>query len=351
MGDLDGAYVALHEALASPARRGDPDAAAVTEHNLAQLFGGPGPPPRRNGNGEDPGGGGWHLPLPVIAAIVAVVLLVPAAVLALNDHNNSKPATADTPQTTTTTTDPAATDRTPPTVTIATPRDGATFTAGTEVRADYRCEDADTCEGPVADGEPIDTTAGDHRFTVRSEDAAGNRTTAVASYHVEPTTTTTPQPEPEILIASPKDGATFPAGTDIVADYKCAHASTCQGDVAPGQPVDAQPGPHTFTVTARGDGGTATKAVSYTVEQPQPEPLAIVVDPTSTKSTDSFPVSFSCTGGTAPVSCEGRLDREPVQSPATIGCGKHTLTVRAADAAGATKDAIDTYFVEGPACG
>jgi hypothetical protein len=71
-------------------------------------------------------------------------------------------------------------DVTPPTVTITTPADGAVFTVGQVVPADYDCADEAggsgraTCAGPVADGDPIDTSLGTHTFTVNATDVAGN---------------------------------------------------------------------------------------------------------------------------------------------------------------------------------
>jgi hypothetical protein len=83
-------------------------------------------------------------------------------------------------------------DATAPTATIASPLDGATFTRGQQVPADYSCADdaqgsgIDTCEGDVGDGTPIDTsTLGLHQFSVVATDLAGNSVEVTAAYTVE----------------------------------------------------------------------------------------------------------------------------------------------------------------------
>jgi hypothetical protein len=93
-------------------------------------------------------------------------------------------------------------DTTPPAITIATPPDGATYTSGQVVNADYSCSDAGvafmtalaggsalddflallvahgsnlghpTCAGAVPAGTPITTSPGPHTFTVTASDLA-----------------------------------------------------------------------------------------------------------------------------------------------------------------------------------
>ena len=82
-------------------------------------------------------------------------------------------------------------DRTAPTVNLRSPVDGAVYFVGEQVTADYDCADEAggsglvSCAGPVADGQPIDTsTAGDKTFTVEARDAAGNSAGASAEYRV-----------------------------------------------------------------------------------------------------------------------------------------------------------------------
>jgi hypothetical protein len=81
-------------------------------------------------------------------------------------------------------------DRTPPTITFASPADGATYRLGQQVWASFTCDDhngsgINGCKGNVADGAPIDTSAyGTKTFTVTAYDRAGNVTRETHTYSV-----------------------------------------------------------------------------------------------------------------------------------------------------------------------
>jgi len=76
-------------------------------------------------------------------------------------------------------------DVTPPVVTIRRPVAGERIGQGTAVAADYSCEGALTCVGPVPPGAPLDTSAvGPVSFAVRAVDDAGNEATGLADYVV-----------------------------------------------------------------------------------------------------------------------------------------------------------------------
>ena len=71
-------------------------------------------------------------------------------------------------------------DRTPPTISIQSPQEGAVFVLGESVAASYSCEDAISC---VAS--PLDTsTVGAKTFTVTAEDASHNVARETRSYRV-----------------------------------------------------------------------------------------------------------------------------------------------------------------------
>ena len=78
------------------------------------------------------------------------------------------------------------------------------FTVGQVVLADYDCADEAggsglaTCAGPVADGDPIDTSLGTHTFTVNATDVAGNPGGATATYLVTAPPDVTPPPSRRI---------------------------------------------------------------------------------------------------------------------------------------------------------
>ncbi len=85
-----------------------------------------------------------------------------------------------------------ASDSRAPTVSLASPADGAVFELGESVTADYECTDEQggsgvaSCTGDVPSGQPIDTSAvGPKSFTVTAEDGAGNRETVTHRYSVE----------------------------------------------------------------------------------------------------------------------------------------------------------------------
>jgi hypothetical protein len=79
-------------------------------------------------------------------------------------------------------------DITPPTITIVTPGEGASYEQGRPVTASYSCVDEDprpSCDGPVANNTAINTsTVGNFDFKVVAKDAAGNEQTATRHYSV-----------------------------------------------------------------------------------------------------------------------------------------------------------------------
>ena len=78
-----------------------------------------------------------------------------------------------------------------PSTTITSPANGASYMKGQIVDAGYACQDGasgpgiSTCAGPVASGQPIDTSsAGPHTFTVTATSADGQTVTRTVSYTV-----------------------------------------------------------------------------------------------------------------------------------------------------------------------
>lgn len=86
----------------------------------------------------------------------------------------------------------AVPDEAAPTIDLRAPADGATFTVGEKVAADYACADEDggsglaTCVGDVPNGDAVDTAAaGPHTFTVTATDVAGNTAVETVNYDVD----------------------------------------------------------------------------------------------------------------------------------------------------------------------
>ena len=85
----------------------------------------------------------------------------------------------------------ANSDPTPPTISITSPVDGATFTLGQAVSASFTCLDAAngsglaSCSGTASSGTPLDTaTVGTRTLAVTATDNAGNTTTITRTYRV-----------------------------------------------------------------------------------------------------------------------------------------------------------------------
>jgi hypothetical protein len=82
-------------------------------------------------------------------------------------------------------------DTTAPTITLGTPRKGATYRLHSKVLAHYSCQDEPggsgvaSCAGTAKDGQPVDTaTPGRKTFVVRATDGAGNTSRKTVAYTV-----------------------------------------------------------------------------------------------------------------------------------------------------------------------
>jgi hypothetical protein len=111
-------------------------------------------------------------------------------------------------------------DRRAPFVSVVAPAVGATYTVGQVVAADYSCQDDGSgllsCSGPVADGQPIDTsTVGAKGFLVTGTDNVGNSGAVNVPYTVTAPTSFTfggflPPVDPLPTVNSMKAGAAVP---------------------------------------------------------------------------------------------------------------------------------------------
>ena len=134
----------------------------------------------------------------------------------------------------------------PPTVHIGSPVDGMVLFAGGWMPASYACaphagRTLVLCEGDVPDGEPVDTSPGAHRFTVRAADDAGATTEVSVGYVVFGSITgSITEPGPHRAGANLTltiDGA-FPAKSDAIAaatatQVSCWNQGVVEGEAAP----------------------------------------------------------------------------------------------------------------------
>ncbi|MDX6676875.1 MAG: hypothetical protein QOE31_927 [Solirubrobacteraceae bacterium] len=328
LGDREPARVALTRAR--DIRRALPDdgAAAVTEHNLRELFGGGGGP--GHGGGER-GGGGTRPPAGIVAAaLAALAAIVAGAIIVLGgsaDDRRFAPIAKEVPR-----------------IVITSPIDGHTYPHGTPIRAQYRCSHARACMGGVRNRVPVNGRAGTHTFTVNATGANGARTASFVTYTVAARGT---RAGARIVITSPIDGHSYPLGTPIRAVYECPGATSCTGGVRNRVPVDGRPGTHDFTVTATGARGAVKRSVTYSVvSHPSPNgPQISISSPIDGKTYDAgtdIPATYRCTGAD---SCTSDDDHDGLTDASP---GPHTFTVKAVGAGGADRTLTATYTVSAP---
>lgn len=166
-----------------------------------------------------------------------------------------------TPLTRTGTTKLTVVDKLAPAVRLTTPADGATFTLGQTVTADYSCTDetngsgVDRCTGPVASGAAIDTaTIGDKTFSVDGSDRAGNTTTVSHTYKV------VAAPAPTIVAAAPPGRINVTLAFDGTRGAKSSTFTLLQ--------VKGAPSGATVDVTCRGKGCPKRKGKAVRLTKP-----------------------------------------------------------------------------------
>ena len=248
-------------------------------------------------------------------------------------------------------------DETKPSISIATPADGAVYERGEQVTADYSCADEaggsgiDTCAGDVADGADVDTsTLGEHTFTVQAADHAGNTDSKSVTYTVIDVT------DPSITVTTPDADAVYAVGQSVTADYGCGDepggsgVATCTGTVPSGSAVDtASAGEKTFTVEATDNAGnSASKSVEYSVVDSMPPSIELTTpaDGAFYAVGASVPAAYTCTdeaGGSGVDACEGTVANGALID--TSSFGRHDFEVNATDNAGNSASRIVTYTV------
>lgn len=259
-------------------------------------------------------------------------------------------------------------DKTPPQVVIQVPVQNKRYKLGSTHLASYQCLDTEgtndiaSCTGPVAVGQPIDTTGTPgstvaKTFTVDGVDDSGLTASATATYYVDDN-------PPDITITTPtNNGAPYSQGQTVLADFGCTDDDpapvTVTGTVGKGFPIDTQnTGSHTFTVTCTDDAGNvSTKTHTYTVVDNTPPTITInrPANPGHYKLNQQISADFSCVDEDGP----GDIPTTPPLGPQPVGPvptgsnfdtsspGTKTFTVTCKDKDGNLATKTHSYYVDG----
>jgi hypothetical protein len=246
---------------------------------------------------------------------------------------------------------PAAAEVDGPIVILESPADASGFYQGQQAQAAYGCLPGPMewpvveCVGEVPIGAPLDTSSvGEHIFTVRAIDYVGAETTVTHTYTVFDVI------PPTASIRSPADGAVYPYGAEVVADYSCddgpggSPIAGCIATLPSGAPIEIdQLGTFTFRVDAYDTAmnhGSAT--ASYRVVDLTP-PTITVTSPTDGaqfRLGEAVTPRYRCYDQIegARVSCEAT----PID---TSTYGVHTFRVDTRDSSGNAASVVRTYSV------
>jgi hypothetical protein len=185
---------------------------------------------------------------------------------------------------------------------------------------------------------------GNHTFSVKAEDTAGNLSPA-ASFTW--TIDTVPPPIP-VLTSTPNNPASQTGATFTFSDIEVGVSFLCQLDgnafsacSSPKTYSSLSQGTHTFSVKAQDTVGNESGAASFAWTIDTTAPPKPVITATPANPTNQNNASFSFTDTEAGVSFRCQLDKSassvclnPVFYPGPLSQGKHSFSVRAKDAAG-----------------
>ena len=244
-------------------------------------------------------------------------------------------------------------DRTPPSVKLTSPADGATV-HGTVTLTATAADDVGVgkvewlVDGTVLTGKAVSPysfdwssgASGSVTITARALDAARNTATSSVTVTVDNT------PPETVMTSTPgfvsPATATFEfAASEAGARFECSlDGSGYAGCVSPKTYSGLTPGSHTFSVQAidaLGNADPTPASYSWTVADTTPPETTITAGPTGTVSTTSATFSF---GASESATFECALDGSAYaactspQAYSGLAAATHTFAVRATDAAG-----------------
>jgi uncharacterized membrane protein len=160
---------------------------------------------------------------------------------------------------------------------------------------------------------------------------------------------------PTVTLTSPIDGQLYETGDAVIAQYSCGDESelvVCAASVPSGAALTAaQPGWHTFTVTAIDRYDNVTQR-SVTYRRPDHLPPAVTVnlaDGAGLEIGQAFVLEFSCTDDTEVTVCgPATVGAQQLQSGfplPTNALGTYTINIPARDALGNETTVTRTYTV------
>ena len=150
---------------------------------------------------------------------------------------------------------------------------------------------------------------------------------------------------PTITLNTPADGAQYPQGATVIANYACddgqfgSGVATCAGTVASGSPIDTSTlGTFTFTVNATDVAGNAAAPVTHAYSviaagnDATPPQITLATPPNGAvyQRAANVPANYSCLDNESGLAtCSGDTANGAAIDTSTVG--PHTFTVSATD--------------------
>jgi hypothetical protein len=220
----------------------------------------------------------------------------------------------------------------PPTVTLTTPANGASYTQGQSVTAAYTCAappapaTLSACTGPVPSGQKLDTsTLGTQAFTVTATSNDGSTATATATYTVKPA----PAPKPS-LGAIKTSHKTFRTGSKLASVAK-THKKPPVGTTFNFKLNTAATLKLGFALQTKGRK-VKHKCVAATKDNAH--------DRSCKRSKNAGTITLSGHAGTDKISFQGRVSKHH-----KLGPGTYTLTITATNTSGKSLGRTATFTI------